>query len=257
MKYSVILGKLALSLLFLSLFNSLPGQTHLASKVYHWPDSKKGAEQRLLLGQTTHLEQLEIKAVQWQAGESPAEEEMSSDLEELLIVKEGLLRITLGDQAERLGPGSVALILPGQKYSLRAGADGPTAFYRMSYRSKQPMSAERGKKAGGSFVVHWEDVAYREHDKGGRRDFFDRPTAMCADFEMHVTNLNEKVQSHPPHTHDVEEIILLVQGDIEMHIDGKTPKVKVGDFAFVDSVVPHAPTNIGKGQAIYFAFQWK
>lgn len=254
MKSSRIIVLILFSLLAIV---SLQGQTNLASKVYLWPDGEGEAEQSLMVGATTHLEHLEIKAVQWEAAAGTKQEFVHPDLEELIIVKEGHLHLTIGNTEERLGPGSVALILPGEKFSLASAADASIAFYRMSYRSKGPMLLERGQEAGGSFVVHWDEVAYREHNKGGRRDFFDRPTAMCEDFEMHVTNLNERVQSHPPHTHDVEEIILLVQGDIEMHIDGKTPEVKVGDLAFVDALVPHAPTNIGKGQAIYFAFQWK
>ena len=106
-------------------------------------------------------------------------------------------------------------------------------------------------------MIDWNEIEYREHSKGGRRDFFDRPTTMCEDFEMHVTNLKVSTSSHAPHTHVVEEIILIIQGDISMHIDGTETKAGKGDFAFVDSMVPHAPTNIGSAQAIYFAFQWK
>lgn len=80
---------------------------------------------------------------------------------------------------------------------------------------------------------------------------------MCEDFEMHVTNLNENTSSHAPHTHVVEEIILLVTGNVSMHIDGLEHPAAKGDLAFLDSNIPHAGTNIGTDQCIYFAFQWK
>lgn len=257
MRFFSLSSKVFLPLLYLVIVHPLQGQTSLASNVYSWSDLDKDTEKVMLVGNTTHLKHLEIKAVQLVSKKRAKHERVHAGEEELIIVKEGQLKIKMGTTKSILGPGSVALILPGDKHKLRPVGNGPAVFYSMKYQSKKPMSIERGKKAGGSFVVHWEEVAFRVHNKGGRRDFFDRPTVMAEDFEMHVTNLNERVQSHAPHTHQVEEIILMIQGNIEMHIDGATPKADVGDFAFIDALIPHAPTNIGKGQAIYFAFQWK
>lgn len=260
MKYSILSIKCFLSLLLLVMalpMNGQSDQTLLPSRVYKWSDLDKDAEKAMLVGSTTHLKHLEIKAIRLMSKKRPKHQRAHVGQEELIIVKEGQLKIKLGKTKKNLGPGSVALILPGDKHKLSPVGNTPAVYYSMKYQAKKPMSIERGKKEGGSFVVHWEEVAYREHNKGGRRDFFDRPTAMSEDFEMHVTNLNERVQSHAPHTHQVEEIILMIQGNIEMHIDGATPKAEVGDFAFIDALIPHAPTNIGKGQAIYFAFQWK
>jgi len=257
MKFFSLSSRVFLPFLWLAIVLPLQGQSNLASNVYSWPGLDKDTEKVMLVGNTTHLKHLEIKAVQLVSKKRAKHERVHTGEEELIIVKEGQLKIKMGTTKSILGPGSVALILPGDKHKLSPAGNGPTVYYSMKYQSKKTMSIERGKKAGGSFVVHWEEVAFREHSKGGRRDFFDRPTAMAEDFEMHVTNLNERVQSHAPHTHQVEEIILMIQGNIEMHIDGATPKADVGDFAFIDALIPHAPTNIGKGQAIYFAFQWK
>ena len=106
-------------------------------------------------------------------------------------------------------------------------------------------------------MVDWHEVAFKKHEIGGIRDFFDRPTAMCEDFEMHVTNLNKNTQSHLPHTQIVEEIVLFVKGDVKIHIDGSEQNTTKGHLIFLDSNVPHAATNIGAAQCICFAFQWK
>ena len=240
---------------------TVPVKSRVASKVYRWEalkmkKSASGHESGVLKGSTTHLENLEVTTHELLKGKSQPSE-MSSDKERLLIIKEGKLEVTIEGKAEILGPGSVSLVLPGDTYLLKNVGEGPASFYKMVYRSKNALNPERGVAAGGSFSVDWEKVEFREHKKGGRRNFFDRPTAMCDDFEMHVTNLNPNTASHDPHTHVVEEIILLVRGDVEMHIDGKTGKATAGDLVFLDSMVPHATTNIGKEQCIYFAFQWK
>lgn len=231
---------------------------NLDSKVYSWIDVAENepvAFRILASGSTTHLESLKISAIALEANQRFSGKEQQS--EQLLIVKEGLLAVEIPNERKELGPGSVALILPGDQYHIDNHGETPAIYYLLQYRSRSPAMPARGKKAGGSLMIDWNQIEYREHSKGGRRDFFDRPTTMCEDFEMHLTNLNVNTSSHAPHTHQVEEIILMVQGDISMHIDGTETPASKGDFAFVDSMVPHAPTNIGTKQAIYFAFQWK
>jgi len=241
---------------------TLPAEREpLESKVYKGLLDNGSAAiqtQPLAGGSTTHLKSMLIEAITLTARQSTvAVNDGELNSEKLIIVKEGAVSISTGDHHKNVGPGSVALILPGDSYSIKNLRDNPAVFYLFVYIAKSPADLSRGRGAGGSFIVDWSQIEYKEHGKGGRRDFFDRPTAMCENFEMHVTNLNENTSSHDPHTHVVEEIILMVQGKISMHIDGNEIEAGKGDFAFVDSNVPHAPTNIGSGQAIYFAFQWK
>ena len=97
----------------------------------------------------------------------------------------------------------------------------------------------------------------KETEKGGRRDFFDRPTSVFERFEMHVTTLNEGLQSHAPHTHQAEEFLLVIEGDVEEQIGETFNPATSGDLIFVDSMVSHTIANVGEGPATYFAFQWE
>jgi (S)-ureidoglycine aminohydrolase len=237
-------------------------EARLASQVYRWADlpveeKTSGERRQILKGSTTHLKSFEIHATTLLPHLAPHPPHVHAEEEELLIIKEGQVEVQIGAERTILGPGSVALILPGEEHGFQNVGDSPASYYVLKYQSHAPMNAERGAAAGSSFVVDWEEIAVREHSKGSRRDFYDRATVMTENFEMHVTQLNENTQSHPPHTHVVEEIILMVEGDVEMHIDGKTPTATAGDLIFLDSQVPHAPTNIGKGRCLYFAFQWR
>lgn len=237
------------------------GLPKIESKVHAWSElavkeNETGQTKHILTGSTTHLEYFEINGITIN-NEKLLPAHANTEAEELIIIKQGQLAITIEDKSKTMGPGSVALIMPGDNFELENPRDTPATYYSLKYRSKLPVNLKRGEKAGGSFMVDWNEVDYREHNKGGRRDVFDRPTAMCEDFEMHVTNLNEDIQSHPPHTHVVEEIILMITGNIDIHIDGSEHPATTGDLSFLDSNIPHAPTNTGKGQCIYFAFQWK
>jgi (S)-ureidoglycine aminohydrolase len=92
---------------------------------------------------------------------------------------------------------------------------------------------------------------------GGRRDYFERPTAMQKRFEMHVTTLKEGIRSHDPHTHRAEEIVLMIEGDTEMQAGEKNFKGKTGDFFYLGSHVIHAIRNEGTQPCMYFAFQFE
>ena len=119
------------------------------------------------------------------------------------------------------------------------------------------MNTERAKAAGGSFMLDWNELKTSNTGKGYRRNFFNRATSQLNQFEMHTTALNADSVSHAPHTHIQEEIILVLRGNVEMHIDGKYFKGAAGDLYFISANVPHALKNIGKEQCEYFAFQWR
>lgn len=119
------------------------------------------------------------------------------------------------------------------------------------------MDLERARRAGGSFMLNRNELATSNTGKGYRRDFFNRPTSQTGQFEMHTTALNSNEESHAPHTHVQEEIILLLRGNVEMYIDGDRYKATAGDIIFLPSRIPHALTNVGDEQCEYFAFQWR
>ena len=80
---------------------------------------------------------------------------------------------------------------------------------------------------------------------------------MCGNFEMHVTQLDRKIASHEPHTHNASEIILMIEGKSEMTIDGKIYQGTKGDLFLMKSNEPHAISNIGDTPCRYYAFQWE
>jgi (S)-ureidoglycine aminohydrolase len=126
----------------------------------------------------------------------------------------------------------------------------------MVYSSIQKTDTARGRAAGGSFVMNWDDMVFKPHDKGGVRQLFDRKTAMMNRFDIHITTLNPGLKSHEPHTHQNEEIILMLDGDAKMTVNTGTVRCITGDAVYVASMVPHNLINSGKAAATYFAIQW-
>ena len=233
----------------------------LVSTVYVWaqtPVAKKtNSEQRVLLeGTTTDFSHIKIHATTVLPHQAPHPAHKHDD-EELIIIKEGKLTVTIAGKTKTLGAGSIALMMPGDEHGFDNKEDTPVTYYVMRYASREPTNPERGKQAGGSFWVDWNDVAYQPHDKGGIRRMFDRATAMTKRFEMHVTTLNQGLWSHPPHTHRAAEILLLIDHTAQESINGSLHPAAVGDVIFLESNVPHAIQNTSQGSCTYFAFQFE
>jgi (S)-ureidoglycine aminohydrolase len=234
----------------------------IKSWVYSWKNLKPVKEEtrermQVVDGSTFSLQNLEIHVTTIQPGKSPHPPHTHADSEELIIVKQGKLTVTIKGKTEELGAGSVAIAMPGDEHGFNNAGETPATYYVIKYKAKQPADAERGADAGGSFMVNWKNVEFTRHDKGGVRRFFERPTAMVKRYEMHVTTLNEGLKSHDPHQHVAEEIILMVQGDATMQIGRDNfMRFTTGDVVFLNSNVSHALKNTGKGQCTYFAFQW-
>jgi (S)-ureidoglycine aminohydrolase len=177
--------------------------------------------------------------------------------EHLLIIKSGMLTIDLKDSSWLIGSGSVVLLIPGEKYTVQNKGSESCNFYEMKYRSKLPMDIARGKISGGSLVKDWSKIAFKPHDKGGIRNFFERPTAMCKRLEMHVTTLNQGIKSHDPHQHRAEEIVLVKDNKTKMQIADKFYKGNTGSIYYLGSNVLHAIQNDAVGTCTYFAFQFE
>ncbi|MGK0237208.1 MAG: (S)-ureidoglycine aminohydrolase [Candidatus Pelagisphaera sp.] len=249
-------------LLNLCLLASQPGFASVVSKSYPWIDpvdtSNSGLKTwTILKGQSTFLDYFEVEAAYLPARSGAFQKRILPDTEQLVIVKKGELTITIQDVEHTIGSSSVALILPGDSHQIRNLSDEPLSYFIMSYRSNLPMNPDRGERAGGSLVVDFEKLEFNPHDKGGRRNNFDRSTAMTENFEMHITTLNEGITSHLPHTHAPEEIILMIHGSAMELINGEPHEIAAGDLAFLGSMIPHGIRNTGTETCMYFAFQWR
>jgi quercetin dioxygenase-like cupin family protein len=113
-----------------------------------------------------------------------------------------------------------------------------------------PAAAARPKM--GSTVFKWEDFTVRPSANGERRDVANNPTDTLAVFESHITTLNPGRESHLPHRHPQEELIVVKEGKLEVHINGQTQVAGPGSTFFYASGDAHAVKNVGDTRATYW-----
>jgi quercetin dioxygenase-like cupin family protein len=251
-------------ILILSLFytSTMAQLTEIEQGIYRWNELtvKEGNQRvgrKIMEGISPHFEYLEIHATTQEKGAKPSPPHTQKDIEEVLIVKEGLMKMTMDGVSKTLSAGSVILIPPLVEQSLQNIGDGPLTYYVMMFRSKKPVDIERSKAAGGAMFFNVNDLAVKTTSKGSSTSYFDRPTATCGNFEMHVTMLKGKGPSHEPHTHVGSEIILVIEGETEMLIGDQKYQGKGGDLYFINSMELHGISNIGDTSCKYFAYRWK
>lgn len=252
-------------LLIILVFNSfylMAQKDSLSPKVYVWSDLQVIKEdtrmrRQIMDGSTTSLASFEVHTSTLASGKAPHPPHTHADMDELMIVKEGQVKITVNGVSKILGRGSVAFAMAGDEHGIENAGDSMATYYVFKYKGKLPINMERAKQNGGSFMINWNDVVVEKTEKGHRRALFNKPTSQLQKLEMHTTALNAGLDSHPQHTHKEEEIILLLKGNVQMHIGNEFYNVAPGDVVFLPSLVLHNLLNTGKEQCEYFAFQWR
>jgi len=108
-----------------------------------------------------------------------------------------------------------------------------------------------------STAFDWNAIAVKQTDVGSVRQFFRSPTVTLDELECHVTTLNPGLQSHPPHKHANEELVIIREGTVEVLVDGTWKRVGPGSVVFNASNQLHALKNVGTTPAVYHVINWK
>ena len=234
-----------LAILLLPLIRTLAQSDTLTAQV----DTCPGPSARILKGPTRDLSLLDIRTLTINAAIMLSGKPDSAD--ELLIIKEGDLEVTINDSTAALDPGGVVLIPAGLAYSLEAKH---STYYRFRFQSRRPEQASA--TTGASFMIRWADMPVQHTAKGETRQIFSQSTPWLSKIDLHATTLNPGEVSHPPHSHRSEEILLMRSGHIQEYINGQHFPATEGDLIFLPSGSSHAVENHGPERCQYFALQW-
>src|SRR3954471_8344716 len=107
-----------------------------------------------------------------------------------------------------------------------------------------------------STAWQWAELQPKKTDVGELRSVVRQPTRTLDELEMHITTLNPHTASHPPHTHPNEEMVIVKDGTLQAHVNGREIVVPAGGVLFFASMQPHAVQNIGDTRATYYVINW-
>lgn len=106
-----------------------------------------------------------------------------------------------------------------------------------------------------SKVFAGDQIAYTGDSSKKGRAFFLAATHTGFKVQMHETELGPGVESHPPHQHEHEEMIILTTGTLEANLNGNKVPVPTGSVVVFGSNQPHNVRNPGTVPANYYVIE--
>jgi quercetin dioxygenase-like cupin family protein len=106
-----------------------------------------------------------------------------------------------------------------------------------------------------SKVYHSAKLPYDGDEKKKGRQFLDGTEHAGFHLEMHETVLGVGVQTHDPHKHVHDEIVILVEGTAETLIEGKTDTAEAGSVIYFASNQMHSVRNAGAAPCRYYVIE--
>jgi quercetin dioxygenase-like cupin family protein len=104
-------------------------------------------------------------------------------------------------------------------------------------------------------VYHSAQIPYTGDEKKKGRAFFHGVEHSGFHLEAHETVLGPGTQTHEPHKHEHEEIVILVEGTLETLIEGKTERTETGSLIYFGSNQMHSVRNAGATPARYYVVE--
>jgi quercetin dioxygenase-like cupin family protein len=106
-----------------------------------------------------------------------------------------------------------------------------------------------------SKVYLFEKLPIRHTDTVDYRAIVDGKTIDGCKFSVHESALSPNNEPHPPHHHNGEEMFIMVDGTLEVTINGKASRITKGSVAFIGSGDQHGIRNVGATPAKYFVIE--
>ena len=104
-------------------------------------------------------------------------------------------------------------------------------------------------------MYHHKQIPYEGNDQKKGRRFFTGETHGGFNLEVHETILGKAVETHAPHKHIHEEIIVVVEGTVETFVEGRTEVVEAGSVIFFGSNQMHSARNVGTVPSRYYVIE--
>lgn len=100
-----------------------------------------------------------------------------------------------------------------------------------------------------------EEISYKGDQTKKGREFFNGLTHSGFNVEVHETVLGAGTETHAPHRHEHEEIIIIVEGTLETNVEGRRDKADQGSVIYFGSNQLHNARNIGATPCRYYVLE--
>lgn len=100
-----------------------------------------------------------------------------------------------------------------------------------------------------------EEVPYHGDQTKKAREFLNSVTHTGFNVELHETILGPGTETHAPHKHEHEELIIIFEGTLETNVEGRKGKADPGSVICFGSNQMHNARNIGSTPCRYYVLE--
>jgi XRE family transcriptional regulator, regulator of sulfur utilization len=100
-----------------------------------------------------------------------------------------------------------------------------------------------------------DGIPYQGDQAKKGRKFFNGLTHSGFNVEVHETILGPGTETHAPHRHEHEEIIIVVEGTLETNVEGRREKADQGSVIYFGSNQMHNARNVGTTPCRYYVLE--
>lgn len=180
--------------------------------------------------------------------------------EEMIVLNEGTLDVSINGQVQRVGPGSVFFFASHDVHNVKNVGTVPATYFVFNFTtaatgSVRPQPAVEYETAQQlhSSAFDWEKLTVTKADYGIRRVITDSPTVTLGHFELHATTLNPGKESpHGKQNHLEEGFLLVKEGAPEVILNGTSYRGSPGSIAFLGTDQPLSIKNPSDQPVTYY-----
>jgi quercetin dioxygenase-like cupin family protein len=157
--------------------------------------------------------------------------------EEIFLVKEGQLEVSINGAKTTAGPGALVFIASNDVHNVTNVGAAPSTYFVITYSTSavhsvpdQPAAQWAPKGTLSSSVF---DCDALPGPPEGHKDVLDSPTVTCLRLESHVSTLRPGTSTTPRNRDEGDELFFVKKGVLEATVNGVTSRLGAGSLYYV------------------------
>jgi quercetin dioxygenase-like cupin family protein len=178
--------------------------------------------------------------------------------EEMLLIKEGDVELSINGQKHRAGPGFLIFFASNDPHNLKNVGQTNATYYVINFCTQRvhtvadkPAAEQAVAGMLPSSVIDCDSLPATATPTGSRTSVFDSPTLTFVGLSSHITTLNTGQSTRVDMVDPGDEIFVLKSGLLEASVNGVTCRLKEGSLFYCAPNDKRTFKNIGATPVSY------
>jgi len=178
--------------------------------------------------------------------------------EELLLIKEGDVEVSINGQMHRAGPGYLIFFASHDVHNLKNTGDKPATYYVINFYTDlvhtvpdKPAADQAVPGMLASSAIDCNSIPPAPTATGSRASVVDSPTLTFTRLESHITTLNVGQSTLPDLVDPGDELYIVKSGTIEARVNGVAVRLNEGSLFYCAPNDKRTLKNVGTTPAVY------